>query len=147
MKKFTCNIRGLFLLISLCFVIITFISCSSRVSQYSTSFDKGNYYYFEKRNYKEALKHYSQVSENDVNYITSLRYIGYNIYCREYKENKNGLKYLEKAYTLNPTDKKVLEDLGRCYIELGEIDKGKKMLEEANTEVALSYLKIQTKKK
>lgn len=117
------------------------ISCST-IPKQNNVFEKGNYYYFKKSNISKALKYYQQVPENSSDYNTALRYIGYNIYCRKLKKHSIGLPYLEKAYKLSPKDEKILEDLGRCYIEMGKIEEGKKLLLEANTEISKEYLKL-----
>ena len=101
------------------------------------AFERGNKLYFHKpRDIEGALACYLEVAEGDPNYLTAQRYIGHNVYGREWSRWSEGLPYLENAFRLAPEDPKVLEDIGRAYVALGRAEEGRALLERAGTKVA-----------
>jgi DNA-binding transcriptional MerR regulator len=100
------------------------------------AFDQGNELYFHERNIEGALASYLEVPESDPHFVTARRYIGHNVYGREWSRWQEGLPYLEEAHRLAPDDPKVLEDIGRAYLALGQVEEGKRLLERAGTPVA-----------
>lgn len=105
------------------------------------TFEEGNRLYFRERNFEEALKHYLAVENSDPKYATARRYIGHNIYGREWGRWAEGIPFLEDARAIAPDDPKLLEDIGRAYIAVGKIDEGKQLLERAQTPIAERTLK------
>lgn len=58
------------------------------------TFEEGNRLYFRERNLEEALKHYLDVQGSDPNYAKARRYIGHNIYGREWSRWHEGIPFL-----------------------------------------------------
>lgn len=105
------------------------------------AFEEGNRLYFRERNLEEALKRYLEVERSDPNYATARRYIGHNIYGREWGRWQEGIPFLEDAQAIAPDNPKVLEDIGRAYVAVGKIEEGRQLLERANTPLAARALK------
>ena len=100
------------------------------------AFEEGNRLYFQERDIEAALERYLDVQEKHPDYVTARRYIGHNIFGREWSRWQEGLPYLEEAIKLSPDDRKVLEDLGRAYVAVGRTDEARPYLEKAKTAVA-----------
>lgn len=103
-------------------------------------FERGNQLYFKERNIDEALQAYLAVTDDDPAYVTALRYIGHNIYGREWSRWTEGLPYLERAIAIAPEDPKLLEDIGRAYVAVGRVEEGRALLESAGTPIAAKAL-------
>ena len=63
-----------------------------------------------------------------------------NIYGREWEQWEKGMPYLEEALLTAPDDPRVLEDVGRAYLNVGRVDEGAELLRQANTDVAQDAL-------
>jgi len=74
-----------------------------------------------KNKYSEVIKICNQILEKDSNNEFALRIAGTsNYHLKNYKESE---KYLEKAYNINPTDKKIIECYGITLLEVEKLDK------------------------
>lgn len=100
------------------------------------AFEEGNKLYFHERDIEAALERYLEVTESHPHYLTARRYVGHNIYGREWSRWQEGLPYLEEVLKIAPDDPKVLEDIGRAYVAVGRTDEGKAYLQKAKTPVA-----------
>ncbi len=105
-------------------------------AQTNEAFQKGNQLYYQVGDFENALAAYQLVPKGSPNYATAQRYIGYNIYGREWGRWEEGLPFLEEAYRVAPSDPKVLEDIGRAYVKVGKITEGVDLLKKANTGAA-----------
>ncbi|HVF12239.1 MAG TPA: MerR family transcriptional regulator [Actinomycetota bacterium] len=99
-------------------------------------FEEGNRLYFHERDIEAALERYLEVEQSHPHYVTARRYIGHNVYGREWSRWQEGIPYLEEALRIAPGDAKVLEDIGRAYVAIGRNDEGRVHLEKAKTPVA-----------
>ncbi len=61
----------------------------------ASAFEEGNLLYYKQRRYKRALEAYKEVPKKSRYYATAQRYIGYNIYCREWDKCEQGLPDLD----------------------------------------------------
>jgi len=92
------------------------------------------------RTFYLRLEAWKCVPEKSLYYATAQRYIGFNIYGREWDKWAEGIPYLEEAYRIAPHDPKVLEDIGRAYLKVGKVDEGIALLKQADTDVARKAL-------
>ena len=107
-------------------------------------FDRGVVLYYFEKDFQGALEAYKLMPEDHPNYPTAQRYIGHNIYGREWGQWEQAVPSVEEAYRAAPNDPKVLEDIGRVYLKVGRISEGIELLERADTWVsrrALAELK------
>jgi hypothetical protein len=96
---------------------------------------EGNRLYYEDSDFDGALEAYLRVTPESADYAWAERYIGYNIYGRVWGRWAEGIPFLEEAYRVAPSDPKVLEDIGRAYVRVGN-----ELLSRANTAVATREL-------
>ena len=118
----------------LCLCIMFAVGCAG-------AFEQGNRLYYKERDFAKALEAYMRVPKESPLYATAQRYIGYNIYGREWGQWQDGLPYLEEALRSAPDDPKVLEDIGRAYIKVGKVRDGVELLKKADTDVARRALR------
>jgi tRNA A-37 threonylcarbamoyl transferase component Bud32 len=69
--------------------------------------------------YKKAADQLARVPRYHPQYATAMRFLGYNIYVREWNRPEEGIPYLDRAYEADPDDPKVLEDIVRAYKQAG----------------------------
>ena len=111
-----------------------------KISAGDFAFHAGKNQYYQERNYEAALEKYKQVKPSSVHYATAQRYIGHNIYGREWGNWEEGIPYLEEALRTDPNDPKVLEDIGRAYVKLGRTNEAVDLLRRAKTDIAQTAL-------
>jgi predicted Ser/Thr protein kinase/tetratricopeptide (TPR) repeat protein len=76
-----------------------------------TAYDAGDF--------KRAVELLGRVPRYHPEYARAMRFVGYNIYLREWNKPEEGLPYLDRAYEAAPDDHKVLEDIVRGYKAAG----------------------------
>jgi tetratricopeptide (TPR) repeat protein len=54
-----------------------------------------------------------------VDFAKAYRFVGYNLFVREWNRPLEGLPYLDQAYEVAPNDPKVLQDITRAYEKAG----------------------------
>jgi hypothetical protein len=104
------------------------------------AFHAGKNLYYREHNHLGALAKYKQVKPSSKYYATAQRYIGHNIYGREWGAWDKGVPYLEEALRVSPEDPHVLEDIGRAYVKVGRVEEGVELLIRAKTDVAQTAL-------
>ncbi len=74
--------------------------------------------------WQDAINEFMLVHKQDPRYAKSMRFVGYNIYGREFGQWDVAVEFCVEAWHADPKDPKVLEDLGRAAL------KRQKQLEE-----------------
>ena len=72
---------------------------------------------YRSEDWEEAIKLFKKIKEEEKEYATAQRYIGYNIYGRELNNWSKAIEHCINAYQKDPNDEKVLEDLGRACLK------------------------------
>jgi tetratricopeptide (TPR) repeat protein len=122
------------------FTVVGIAYFCMKVSAGDFAYRAGNKLYYQERDYEAALRKYKQVKPWSVHYATAQRYIGHNIYGREWGNWEEGIPYLEEALRIDPNDPKVLEDIGRAYVKVGRTNEAVDLLRRAKTDIAQTAL-------
>ena len=72
---------------------------------------------YRSKDWEEAIELFKKIKEEEKEYATAQRYIGYNIYGRELNDWSKAIEHCINAYQKDPNDEKVLEDLGRACLK------------------------------
>lgn len=68
-------------------------------------------------NYEEAVRLLSRVPRSHRGYARAMRFVGYNIYAREWKRPSEGLPYIHRSLAADPFEGNVWQDISRGYVE------------------------------
>ncbi len=76
-------------------------------------------YWYAKRNYKEAIQNWEHSARLDDTYPVPFRNLGLAYFNKE-KESAKSLKAMEKAFSINPGDARILMELDQLYKTLNK---------------------------
>ena len=74
---------------------------------------------YENGEFPKAWTLLAQVPRTHPEFAKAYRFVGYNIFVREWDRPLEGIPYLDKAFQAAPSDRKVLEDITRAYQRAG----------------------------
>lgn len=87
--------------------------------------------FYDKRQYEEAIRLWEMAIEKDGHYPTAYRNLAIAYYNKK-SDYKKALDYLEKAYSLDPQDARVLMELDQLYKRLNKSPESRLTLLEEN---------------
>jgi hypothetical protein len=71
------------------------------------------------RDFQRAVELLSRVPASHPQYAKAMRFVGYNIFVREWNRPQDGIPYVTRAWKAAPGDSKVMEDVTRAYAKAG----------------------------
>ncbi|WP_309400189.1 hypothetical protein [Cerasicoccus maritimus] len=72
---------------------------------------------YQNEQWQEAVNEFMLVEKEHPRYATAMRYVGYNIFGREFGQWDVAVEFCVEAWHAAPQDPKVLEDLGRAALK------------------------------
>lgn len=96
--------------------------------------------HYKAKEFEDAVALWASIPDKRARFADSRRRAGYNVLGRELGRWNEAVVFLLNAYEADPENESVLEDLGRAYLRIDDVENAKLYLSKAKTKKSIKVL-------